>query len=108
MRVVSVLALVGAVFGAFVGYLTYEVMCFNEIGGSTMCPRGHPTTTMTAQLVVGLGGIVPAVLMVFFAFRGAKRAAASALVMGLVLWAAWAFLNDAAVHQWGSDMRLIP
>jgi hypothetical protein len=46
--------------------------------------------------------------MVWFAFRGAKRAAVAALLVGLALWAGWAFLNDAAVHEWGSDMRLIP
>jgi hypothetical protein len=43
-----------------------------------MCPEGEATTTMSAQLIVGLVGVVPAVLMAFFAFRGAKRAAVAA------------------------------
>jgi hypothetical protein len=108
MRTLSVVAVVAAAFGALAAYATYWAMCFSESGGSTMCPEGEPTTTMSAQLVVGLVGVVPAILMACFAFRGAKRLAVAALVLGLALWAGWAFLNDAAVHEWGSDMRLIP
>jgi hypothetical protein len=72
-----------------------------------MCPDGEPTTTMTAQLVVGLAGLIPAAAMVRFAFRDAKRASVVALIVGLAVWAAWAFLNDAAVHEWGPGMRLL-
>ena len=108
MRALSVLALLAAAFGAFIAYLTYWILCFSESGGSTMCPEGEPTTTMSAQLVVGLAGVIPALAMALFAFRGAQRLAVAALVLGLVWWAGWAFLNDAAVHEWGSDMRFVP
>jgi Na+/proline symporter len=108
MRALSVLALLAAAFGALIAYVTYWAMCFSESGGSTMCPEGEPTSTMSAQLIVGLVGVAPAILLVFFAFRGAKRPAVATLVLGLVLWAAWAVLNDAAVHEWGADMRLVP
>jgi hypothetical protein len=108
MRALSIAAVVAAAFGALVAYSTYWAMCFSESGGSTMCPEGEATATMSAQLIVGLVGVAPAILMAFFAFRGAKRLAVAALVLGLALWAGWAFLNDAAVHEWGSDMRLIP
>jgi hypothetical protein len=108
MRALSVAALVAAAFGGLVAYLTYWVMCFSESGGSTMCPVGEPTTTMSAQLVVGLAGMLPALAMAVFAFRGARRLALAALAVGLVWWVGWAILNDAAVHEWGSDMRLIP
>jgi hypothetical protein len=101
MRAASLLATAAAGFGAFIALITYRILCFDESGGSTMCPDGHPTTTMKAQLIVGFVGIVPAVVMAFFAFRGAKRLAIAALVVGLVLWAGWGLLNDAAVHGWG-------
>jgi hypothetical protein len=107
MRVLSLAALAAAAFGAFIAFVTYGVMCFSESGGSTMCPDGEPTTTMAAQLVVGLAGVVPAAAMVYFAFRGERRASVLALTVGLAVWAGWAFLNDAAVHQWGPGMRLL-
>lgn len=66
-----------------------------------MCPEGQPTATMKAQLIVGFVGLLPALAMGFFAFRGAKRAAIAALIAGLALWAGWGFLNNAAVHGWG-------
>lgn len=107
MRALSIIALAAAGFGAFIAVVTFGVMCFSESGGSTMCPDGNPTATMTAQLVVGLAGLIPPALMTFFAFRAAPRLALRALVAGLVLWGAWAFLNDAAVHGWGPGMRLL-
>jgi hypothetical protein len=61
-------------------------MCFSDSQGSTMCPAGEPTTTMMAQLIVGLVGVVPAPVIVFFAFRDAKRLVVAALVVGLALW----------------------
>ena len=108
MRGFSALALVAAAFGAFIAVVTYEVLCFGESGGSTTCPDGAPTTTMAAQLIVGLVGLVPPSVAVFFAFQDEKRVAIRALVAGLGLWTVWAFLNDAAVHEWGSGMRLVP
>jgi hypothetical protein len=108
MRILSIAGVVASAFGALIAYVTYEVMCFGESGGSTMCPDGDPTGTMSAQLIVGLLGIVPAAAMAFFAFRGQKRPAVVALIVGVVVWTGWALLNDAAVHDWGSEMRLIP
>jgi hypothetical protein len=101
MRALSLLATAAAAFGAFIASITYWVLCFNESWGSKMCRDGHPTVTMKAQLIVGLTGLLPALAMGFFAFRGAKRAAVAALIVGLALWAGWGFLNDAAVHGWG-------
>ncbi len=102
------LAVAGAVFGAFVALITYSLLCHGDSGGSTMCPDGQATSTMTAQLIVGVIGVLPPLAMAFFAFRGARRPAVAALVVGLLLWAGWAVLNDASVHGWGSDMRLVP
>jgi Na+/proline symporter len=108
MRALSVVAVAGAMVGAFVALITYSVLCHGESSGSTMCPDGQATSTMIAQLIVGLLGLLPPLAMAFFAFRGAKRPAVAALVVGLVVWAGWAVLNDAAVHEWGSDMRFVP
>jgi hypothetical protein len=52
MRARSILALVAAAFGALIAFVAYELLCFEDIGGSTMCPDGEPTITMSAQLVV--------------------------------------------------------
>jgi len=49
----SMLLLAAAAFGALIALLTYWVLCFEGSGGSTMCPNGHPTATMTAQLSSG-------------------------------------------------------
>jgi hypothetical protein len=108
MRAVSVLAIPAAAFGAFIALITYAILCHGESGGSTMCPDGEPTTTMTAHLVVGFVGTLPPLVMACLAFRDADRPARAALTVGLLLWIGWAFLNDAAVHGWGSDMRLVP
>lgn len=108
MRVLSVLAVLAAGFGALVAVVTYEIMCFDESWGSTMCPQGAPTTTMTAQLLVGIAGLLPPIGMAVFAFRGQTRLAITSLAIGLMMWMGWAFLNDAAVHAWGSEMRLVP
>jgi hypothetical protein len=108
VRVFSLITLAAAVFGSYVAYLTYALLCFGELGGSTMCPNANPSTTMTLQLVVGLVGVVPAAYFVFCVFRNRRRQAAALLIGGLLMWAGWAVLNDAAVHGWGDSMRLIP
>ena len=104
MRTLSVFALVATGFGALIAYATYWAGCLSESGGSTMCPMNEPTNTMQAQLVLGLVGVIPALLMVFWAFRGRRAPAMVALVIGLVMWAVWGVLNDASVHGWGDDM----
>jgi hypothetical protein len=108
MRALSILALAGAASGAFFALLTFQLLCHGDSGGSLMCPDGEPTITMTLQLIVGVAGLVPPILMTYLAFRNARRAAIIALICGLVLWAGWGFLNDAAVHGWSSQMTLIP
>jgi hypothetical protein len=104
VRALSVSALIATGFGALVAYGTYWGGCLSESGGSTMCPMNEPTNTMQAQLVLGIVGVIPALLMAFFAFRGRGRPAKATLVIGLVMWAVWGVLNDASVHGWGDDM----
>jgi hypothetical protein len=104
MRIVSLVALVAAGFGAVGAYLAYWVGCLSESGGSTMCPMNEPTTTMTAQLVVGYAAVVPAAATVFLAFRGRSRAARVALGIVLLMWAAWGLLVNAALGSGGGPL----
>jgi hypothetical protein len=104
VRTLSVFALVAAGFGALIAYGTYWASCLSESGGSTMCPMNEPTNTMQAQLVLGIVGVIPALLLVLFAFRGRRTPAKAALLIGLVMWAVWGVLNDASVHGWSDDM----
>jgi hypothetical protein len=98
-----------AAFGAFIAYITYVLLCKGESYGSTMCPDGSPTITMSAQLGVGSIGLIPPALMVYFSFvRLSKRGVWISFVLGLILWTGWAVLNDASVHGWDSDMTLAP
>ena len=52
-------------------------------------------------------GLVPALVLVAAAALGKKRMAAVALVVGVPLYLAWAFLMDAAIHGW-DDLKLVP
>jgi uncharacterized membrane protein YhaH (DUF805 family) len=108
IRTLSVLALVAALFGAFVAFTTYQILCFGESGGSSTCTQGNAGATMLAQLCLGVAGVIPALAMVACSWRDESRQTAIAFVAGLGVWLCWAFLNDAAVHGSGSDMRLIP
>jgi hypothetical protein len=107
LRALSVVALLGAAFGAFLGWATYWAMCESESGGSTMCPNNEPTLTMNAQLYGGYAGLIPAAVVAYFAFRGSRTAAKVALAVGLVYWVAWLFVNDASIHGWNDHMTLL-
>jgi|SRR5918994_971492 hypothetical protein len=101
--VVAVLLFLAAAFGGFVAWSTHWISCLDD--SSSMCPEGVPTTTMILQLVVGSAGVAIAGAMLVLTLRGRTRAARWALAAGLTTFAAWAVLNDAAVHGWGRDMR---
>jgi hypothetical protein len=60
---------------------------------------GHQNL-VTLQFGVAIGGLVPAGLMLFFAFEGQYQRAMVSLGSALVVYSAWALLNDAAVHGW--------
>jgi hypothetical protein len=107
VRALSIVAILGAAFGAFVASVTYWAMCESESGGSTMCPMGEPTLTMDAQRYGGYAGLLPAVAMVYLAFIGRRTAAKFALLIGILWWIGWAVLNDASIHGWDTDMTLL-
>ena len=108
MRALSIVAFVAAVFGTFIALVTYALLCNGESGGSTACPNGEATETMTAQLILGFLGLLPPAVMGYFAHQDRRGPALIALILGVVLWVGWGVLNDAAVHGWGSGMRFVP
>ena len=105
-RVLSVLGalalLGGAVFAVLVSAVVNWLACENE--GTPACGRQD---LASAQFTVAMIGLVPALVLVAAAALGKKRMAAVALVVGVPLYLAWAFLMDAAIHGW-DDRKLVP
>ena len=97
LRALSLVLLAAAVFGTFFAWVVYA---FGVSGDSS---DGTAGATLTWQLVTGVFGVVPAAAMVYFSFTSSNRKAVAALAIGLLVWAAWGVLNDAAVHGWGRD-----
>ena len=101
---VAVLLFLAAAFGGVVAWATYGIGCYGESYGSSLCPDGDATTTMTLQLVVALVGVAVAAAMLAFVWRGRTRLARGALAAAIAIFALWAVLNDASVHGWDRDM----
>jgi hypothetical protein len=105
-RVLSILAaaalLGGAGFAVLVGGATHWLACQNE--GTEACSREDLAWT---QFVVAIVGLVPAVALFVAVVLSKRRLAIGAVVIGVPLYLAWAFLLDAAVHGW-DDLKLIP
>jgi hypothetical protein len=75
--------------------------CENQ--GTPACERKE---LARAQLYVALAGLVPALLLAVDTWRGSRRAFVW-LALGLVVYAVWGLLADAAVHGW-DDLVLVP
>jgi hypothetical protein len=101
---VAIVLFLAAAFGGLIAWVTYSVMCYGESGGSSMCPDGVATTTMTMQLMIALLGVAIAAVMLGFAWHRKIRAARGAMLAALAIFALWAVLNDASVHGWDHDM----
>jgi hypothetical protein len=102
-RVLAASLLPAAAFAAVLAWATHFVSCLDGTG--SMCPDGRPTTTVTLQLVLGLLDVASAGAAFYLTLRGRPRAAGWAIAAGLLTFAVWAVLNDAAVHGWGHEMR---
>ena len=99
----AALALVGAAAFAFlVAGVVNWLACENE--GTEACSRQD---LASAQFILAIVGLVPALVLVVAAALGKKRLALLALVVGVPLYLAWAFLMDAAIHGW-DDLKLVP
>lgn len=92
-EVAAFAAVSGAFIAAGVGYFTWGELGYNGV-------RSHPTPLLVAQLVVALGGLVPAGLFAYSLIEAHKRRAVVFGVALLVTYLAWGVLNDAAVHGW--------
>lgn len=92
----------GAAFAVLVGGVTNWLACENE--GTPACARQDLASAQFALAVVGL---IPSFVLVLAALLGKRRLAVAAVVVGVLLYLAWAILLDAAVHGW-DDLRLIP
>jgi hypothetical protein len=82
--------LVAALFGAFIAWLSYGLLCDENCSGRSW--------ELVAQLYVALAGLGPAALLAYFAFRERWSAALRSLAVGLAVYAAWALLLSAATH----------
>jgi hypothetical protein len=94
----SLLAVCVAVFGAFFGWVVYAIA--KSADGNY---DGTVSTETTAQFILGWVGIFPALMTAYFVFKERNRQAVAALTVGVIVWAGWAILNDAAVHGWNDS-----
>jgi hypothetical protein len=98
----SVFVLIGAAIAIALAWATYYVSC-DEVTSDACDLRG----LARAQLVVAVGGLVPALGMALAASRKRNALALVCFALAALVYAVWAFLNDAAVHGWGPDMTLM-
>jgi hypothetical protein len=92
----------GAAFAFLVAGVLNWLACENE--GSEACSRQD---LASAQFVLAMIGLVPALVLVVAAALSKRRMAILALSVGVPLYFAWAILMDAAIHGWG-DLKLVP
>jgi hypothetical protein len=94
-RLAAVLLLVGGLIVVYVGLITWGVAC--DVPGTEACQRqGLARTQFLVSLVVLLSAGITSICL----WRGRFGAGAVALVLGLVSFAGWGLLNDAAIHGW--------
>lgn len=103
LGVLGALALLGAAAFAFlVAGVVNWLACENQ--GTEACSRQD---LASAQFILALIGLVPALVLVVAAALDRKRMAAFAVAVGVPLYLTWAFLMDAAIHGW-DDLKLVP
>jgi hypothetical protein len=83
-----------AVFAVAVAALTKALICGGDAG--TTCRTG----LMTVQLLVAVGGLLPACGLVVAVLDDHPKAATLSLIAGIGMYAGWGVLNDAVVHGW--------
>ena len=90
--VFGVLAVVAAIFAALFALASGSLLCENRCEGT----RG---SIRSAQETVAIMGILPAVLVVTFAWQGRTRWALIALAVGLLTYVAWGVLLELLTHS---------
>jgi hypothetical protein len=95
------LSLLGAAaFSVLPSLAVQWLACENE--GTEACSRQSLADVVP---MVAVAGLLPAILLVWDAWRGRRRALIW-LAVGLAVYAFWAILLDAAVHGW-DDLKLL-
>ena len=100
MPIAAVPLFLGAALGTYVGWAYYYYTCVKTDGTQCTPEEGGPDWEIVAQLVLGFVGLLPAGLMLWFAFRQRRRAFAASLISALLTYGAWGLVLDAAVHGW--------
>lgn len=88
--VIAACGLLGALFACFIAWLTRVLLCEG--------PDCRPPPVLETQLIVALVGLLPVAVLIYAVARGRTRLAVGALASGLTIYAAWALLNNLAVH----------
>jgi hypothetical protein len=101
---VAIVVMVGALAATAAAWATDFVACESGPGTEACGRRG----LAQAQLWVAVGGLIPAGLTVWAAFDPTRSRVPGFALASLIVYLTWAVLNDAAVHGWGADMRLVP
>jgi hypothetical protein len=67
-----------------------------------ICGGACHNSLFDVQLVLAVVGLLPAGTLIYATWTGRRRLAVLSLVTGLVVYALWGLLNDAAVHGWAN------
>jgi hypothetical protein len=95
------LSLLGAAaFSVLPSWVVQWLACENE--GTEACSR---ESLAEAAVMIAVAGLLPAILLVWDAWRGRRRALVW-LAVGVAVYVAWALVLDAAVHGW-DDLKLL-
>ena len=92
--VAAVLGLIGAAAAVLLALLTKSLICHGD--SDTSCRTG----LMNLQLLVALAGLIPLVAMFRASIQRKTRLALGLFLTAVLIYGAWAVLNDAAVHGW--------
>jgi hypothetical protein len=90
----AVLGLIGAAAAVLLALLTKSLICHGD--SDTSCRTG----LMNIQLLVALAGLIPLVAMLRASIQRKTMLAFGLFFIAILIYAAWAVLNDAAVHGW--------
>ena len=93
----AVLLTAVAVAGTGPAQITYDIFCVHYEGAKACSGR---RTEFVWHLVLAYAGLVAAGGMLWFAFRGSRRAVLAFLVVALALYTVSFLFSDAAVHGW--------
>jgi hypothetical protein len=95
---------VGAGGGVLLAWLSWIALC--EDGTFARCPNGHPVFELWFQVLLAAAGFGATILTWALVKRQSYRLAAAALVIAVLLLAAWAVVLDAATHGW-DNLKLL-